>query len=379
MYIVESETINFLYNGELKEIGEGLYFGMPEDLYHRIPALSSTGLKNLLISAPDFYFNSELNPLRDEDAEDEDASEWRKFGKAAHTRVLEGRAVFDSLYCVEFIPPEGCLDTISDLKKALDDLGVPSQSKWKKADYVAAALAANPNVLIYDNEREKYYRETGGRIQMTQKEMRRIEIAAAMIEKHPELRFCFTGGHPEVTVIWKQTVKDKDGKPVTLWFKARIDYLKPNAIVDLKTFANKNNKPIDQALHDAVEYLGYYIQTVFYVYAGAWAIEFAKRGIVTTYSVHRFGPNPEFLEELKASTGHGFVNVFQKKGGAPLARGKRFSPKLKKFEEAKDKIEYAIQLFIQYYQTFGKEIWVDVSAITEFSDDEFPARRINPF
>ena len=48
--------------------------------------------------------------------------------------------------------------------------------------------------------------------------MRRIEIAAAMIEHHPELRHCFIGGYAEVTVIWFE-----DG----LWFKARFDYLKP--------------------------------------------------------------------------------------------------------------------------------------------------------
>ena len=377
MYIAESDTIDVMHNGEVQSFGEGLYFGLDESVYHRIPALSSTGLKNLLISAPDFYFNSELNPLREEDAEDEDAKEWRVFGKASHTRILEGKEIFDSLYCVEFIAPEGCLDTISDLKKALDDMGVPSQSKWKKADYIAAVLNANPNALIYDNEREKYYRETGGRIQLTQKEMRRIEIAAAMIEHHPELKHCFTGGHPEVTVIWRATVTI-DNKPVILWFKARLDYLKPQAIVDLKTFTNMRNKPIDQALHDVVENMKYHIQTAFYLLAGQAAIVFAKRGMVAVYT-KRCAPTAGFLQALLESNGHQFVNVFQKKGGAPLARGKYFSPKLKKLEEARDYIDHAIKLFCKYYAQFGNELWVDDSSITEFVDDEFPARRINPF
>lgn len=389
MYIAESDTIDFMYQAQPQSFGEGLYFGLPEDIYHRIPAISSTGLKNLLVSAPDFYFNSELNPFREEDGEDEDAKEWRVFGKASHTRVLEGKKVFDSLYCVEYLAPEGCLDTVSDLKawvasRGIDTKGLKSNagnppSKWGKSEWIEYVQSIDPNVLIFDVEQAKYFRETNGRIQMTQKDLRRIEIAAAMIEKHPELRYCFTGGFAEVTVIWKQVAIDHDGKSITLWFKARIDYLKPEAIVDLKTFTNMRNKPIDQALHDAVENMKYHVQTAFYTAAGIRAIGFARRGITTTYSVQRFGPTPEFLKELAASKGHTFMNVFQKKGGAPLARGKKFSQALRKFTEAQDYIELAIKLFCRYYQMFGTDIWVDVSSITEFVDDEFPARRINPF
>lgn len=360
-------ALDFSYQGQPQHITPGIYFGMPEDLYHSIPALSSTGLKNLLISAPDFYFNSWLNPMRDDDQEDGDsAKEWRRFGKASHTRNLEGKKTFDSLYCVEFLPPEGCLDTVADLKRYCIEVGIDTKgsSKWGKSEWISAVKFNNPNVLIYDVEREKYYQETGGKIQLTETEMRRIEIAAAMIEKHPELRHAFTGGYAEVTVIWIEN---------GLWFKARFDYLKPRAIVDLKTFTNKRHKPIDMALHETMAAMKYHIQVGLYTHAAEWASGFARAGISTTYSVDRFGPDADFLKNLgENKIGHEFYNVFQKKGGAPLARGKKFSRNLNMMACANASINIAIDRYKEYSAEFGTGIWVDKSSISDFEDALFP-------
>ena len=50
-------------------------------------------------------------------------------------------------------------------------------------------------------------------------------------------------------------------------FKARFDYLKPKAIVDLKTFGNFMNKPIDSAIYSAMASGKYHIQAAFYMRA----------------------------------------------------------------------------------------------------------------
>lgn len=359
------ESLNFEFHGQPQQLTEGIYFGMPEDFYHSIPALSSTGLKNVLISAPDFYANSWLNPYREEDAEDDEAKEWRKFGKASHTRNLEGKTVFNTLYCPEFIPPEGCLKTKEDLTKYCDDNGITVTKSWAKPKVIATIKTAGHNPLIYDEAEENYFRETGGKIQLSQKEIRHIEVAAAMIEKHPELKHCFVGGHPEVTIIWQGS----DG----LWLKARLDYLKPRAIVDLKTFTNKNHKPIDKALHETMAGLKYHIQVVLYTMAGAKAIEFAQKNMITVYSPQRYKPTDDFIKQLAESKGHEFFLVFQKKGGAPLARGKKFHGGLSMYKCAEVSIMQAIETYKKYYALFGKEIWVDVSSITDFEDDMFPA------
>ena len=345
---------------------EGIYFGMPEEDYHNIPALSNSLLKKLLISAPDFYFNSWLNPFRNEDAEDQDSAEWKVFGKATHTRILEGREVFYSLYCSAFVPPSDCLDTIADMKKFCKDLEIDLPkgfSSWAKDDWIRFVQSSHPEAKILDIEKNKYWHAQGRKTELAVADIRRIEIAAAMIEKHPELQYYFKGGYAEVTVVWREN---------GLWFKARFDYLKPEAIIDLKSFTNMQYKPIDMALYGAMAGLKYHIQVCHYIHAARKAVEFAQRGIFTTYGVNRFGPTPEFMKLLAESQDHMFYFCFQKKGGAPLARGKRFTRDMSMYRCAEVSVERAIAIYRQCYETFGDGIWVDSTPTTDFEDGLFP-------
>lgn len=369
---ITPRSLTIDYHGSPFDMVEGIHFGMDENLYHSLPALSSTGFKNLLISAPDFYFNSWLNPFREEDAEDNELKEWSIFGKAAHVRVLEGSVMFYSRYCVEFIPPEGCLKTTDDMKRYLTETGMDMKGKssWKKPEWVQAVKFQNPNALIYDMEEEKYFRETGGKIQLTEKQIRRIEIAAAMIEKHPELKGCFKGGYAEVTIIWFD-----DG----IWYKARIDFLKPETIVDFKTFTNDTkNMPIDRALYLKMASHKYHIQVCHYNKAVKFAVDFVKRGLITYTAQGIFNDPPErfkaFLEQFASYAGlRNFYFVFQKKGGAPLARGKKFKSNSLMFGAGEASIAEATEAYKHYLALYGTEIWVDDSSITEFEDDQFPA------
>ena len=65
--------------------------------------------------------------------------------------------MFDELYCVEFIAPEGCLKTIPDLKNYCAQNGIDTKgsSKWGKSEWVSAVQFANPNVLIHEVEEAK--------------------------------------------------------------------------------------------------------------------------------------------------------------------------------------------------------------------------------
>ena len=44
----------------------GIYFGMPEDVYHAIHAVSASGLKKLATSNMDYWACSPLNPDKEE-------------------------------------------------------------------------------------------------------------------------------------------------------------------------------------------------------------------------------------------------------------------------------------------------------------------------
>ena len=356
---------------------EGIYFGMPEDEYHALPMLSASGIKNILISPTDFYYRSWLNHDRNEDMEDTQAM---VIGRAYHKRILEGKEIFDRLYCPSFEAPSDCLVTIDDMKSALSDRGHSGKSTWKKADWILACRTYMPDVKILEIEKQIYDAQTNGRIQLSPELISRIELAAAMIEKHPQLSKCFSGGYAEVTVIWQD-----DG----IWFKARFDYLKPRAISDLKTFSNMQNKPVDLALYGAMGNMKYHIQAAHYLNAGDKAIQFAKRsiasnntgegrfvfaytsignGLVSYTAAPHLG---DFCAKLANTEQHDFFFVFQQKGIAPLARGKKFE-RGSMYACGQASIEMSVRLFKKYYAIYGEDIWVDEQDITSFDDALFP-------
>src|ERR1700722_18275726 len=91
----------------------GIYFNMPVDEYHRIPALSNSGIKQLLVS-PLNYWHHNLNPDRTEERD----TAAQRFGTATHCRLLEP-ACFPERYATEVHADDfpGALDTVDDLKK----------------------------------------------------------------------------------------------------------------------------------------------------------------------------------------------------------------------------------------------------------------------
>jgi hypothetical protein len=330
------------------DIQPGIYFHMEDDVYHSIPALSASGIKNLLVSPMDFWARARwLNPLY----EREEDSVAMILGRAYHKRILEGKAAFDGCYAPIFTAPEDCLKTVDDLKEVLKAEKLPVTGK--KDDLIDRLLAARPNARIYDLERLRYEERHGGKVFLGHAILNRIEIAAAMIEKHPHLSRCFTGGYPEVSVIWEE-----DG----IRMKARFDYLKPKAIIDLKTFANMMSKPIDRAIYGAMASGKYHIQAAFYLKAAQVARDLPVMDTEIP---------AEFLLEFSACEEHGFYHIFQQKGIAPLARGFKF-PRGMVYGAGVAAIEDAKQRYKECLAKFGADPWLDDRDIETFEDSQFP-------
>ena len=79
-----------------------IVFGMPENEYHAVNALSNSGIKELLVDPLDFWHQSWLNPGREE----KETTTAMMFGKAFHALVLEGGAAFQDRYCAEPNPED---------------------------------------------------------------------------------------------------------------------------------------------------------------------------------------------------------------------------------------------------------------------------------
>ncbi len=331
----------------------GIYFGLPESDYHAAEALSNSGIKNLLISPLDYWARTPwLNP-----AYQPEESRFMTNGSAYHKRILEGREAFQASYAPALdreAHPEA-LVTMDDMKAWLRARELPVSGK--KADLVTRILEDSPNVEIWDQLLSDYGKANEGKTFLAQGTINEIEIAAAMIERHPQLSKAFSGGYPEVSIFW-----EADGVPM----KARLDYLKPQAVVDLKTFSNPLGKPIDRAITQAMASGRYHVQAYVYMEAIAAAHRYLtdpERVFGWTADTHPAG----FLGEEQT-----FLFVFQQTGVAPVARGKVF-PKGLVYDCGGAAVHDARKTWKEYTKLFGSDPWVDQAEIATFDDTDFPA------
>lgn len=342
----------------MTDIAPGLYFGMDEAVYHAAPALSSSGIKNLLISPMDFWARCPwLNP----DVEDEDTTA-KALGKAYDTRITEGRERFYELYAAALDPADypNALRTMDEIREALPE-GAPKSGS--KTALRARLLQHQPDAEIWDDLVGEHAEHHGGKTLLPPDIVRRIEIAAAMIEKHPQLCKAFTGGYPQVSIFW-------DCPETGVRMKCRTDYLKTKAVVDLKTFSNPLGKPIDRAVTYAMAAYKYHLQTAVYLEG----IEAAKE------MLRENGPDVahgdvdiEWLETLASNEDfHRFMFVFQQTGIAPVARGYEL-PRALTYDCGKVAVYDAKRLYAYYCEKYGTGPWVDEVEIRTFDDTEFPA------
>jgi hypothetical protein len=312
----------------------GIFRGMPEEEYHRALALSASGIKWLRVSSLDWWARSVLSP----DYVDEE-TEAKRIGKAFHARIVEGRDVFNDRYAAALDPADypDALRTNEQLRQAIIDAGGTAKAAARKSDLIDTLRLHMPGAVVWDSIVDAHRIRSGDRILLPADLIRRIEIAAGYIEKHPDLGRAFTGGYPEVSVFWHDP---ETGIPC----KARFDYLKAAAIVDLKSFENVFGVPVDQAVTRAIANYRYPIQAAWYLDA-----------------MRHHEPDVE----------RRFLFVFQQKGVAPLARG-YLLPQMA-LEAARDQIRDAKELWRRCWDSFGPDTpWVDVADIREIDLTEFP-------
>lgn len=292
---------------------DGIYFGMSDAVYHADKALGSTGLKKLVGNAPDFWWESWMNPARDEN----DDTPAKIFGRQLHLCVLEGLEKFKAFHAPQYHPANR-KEGIAEIKEITAVGKVPVKFK----DYA------------------------------------KILAASAFIKANTTLSNAFEGGQPEVSVFW--TV---DG----VRFKARFDYLKLNAITDLKSIANRNDKEFAKACRDAVASYDYIISAEHYTEGRRQLKRLLSEGRV-------FGSHdPEWLAKVAANEVFAFVFVFWQKDGAPISHGIKLSPGNPLFSYARSMIAQAVDNYRTYLAEFGTETaWVPSTPLEELDETDLP-------
>ena len=351
----------------------GIYFDLAAEEYHADSALSASGMKRLMTGPLEFWRNSVLNPHREEVETDA-----KELGTAFHKRLLEGRDLFQQHYGVELDRDDfpSALSGADTLKEQCKTMGLPVSGTI--AVLCARILEADPEAQLWPVLVEENAAANEGKILLSASAFARIEASAALVEAHPDARRALRDGYSEVSIFWTD---DETG----IRLKARLDYLRLRAVVDLKTFSNRNGKPIDRAVVEAVARERYYIQAVVYVEA----CEAAKTLIKADPGCVHGPVDPAFITEFANSPQHGFVFVFLESCGFPAIRVRSFDqlePGAKKGASQNlywlmgvSCFRYAVSLYKDCVNTFGTDRpWTDYGeihangTIPSFRDEDFP-------
>jgi hypothetical protein len=292
---------------------DGIYFGMTDTVYHADRALGSTSIKKLIGNAPDFWWDSWMNPARDGD----DDTPSKIFGRQLHMCVLEGAEKFKARHAPQY------------------GKGNTKEGKSEIADIVAS-----------------------GKVPVKFKDYGKILAASAFIKANKTLANAFDGGQPEVSVFW--TI---DG----IRYKARFDYLKMNAITDLKSLANPYGKEFEKACRDAVASYDYLVSAEHYSEGRRQMKRLRDQGKV-------FGSHdPEWLAKVAANEIFAFVFVFWQKDGAPVSHGVKLSPGNPLFGYARQMIGKAVHNYRRFMNEFGTDAaWVPSTQLEELDETDLP-------
>lgn len=339
-------------------IPPGIYFGMPEHVYHGDKSLGSSRIKAIAVDPIEAQFDHLHGEDKDTDA--------LTFGSALHARVLEGRSAFESRFTKGFDKSEyqDCLITTEHLKEWLTARDQSGLSKLKKDGLIELALQIDPTVRIFDVLKAEWEKQNEGKQVLNVKRWAQVELASQWIQRDPLLSAVmedgtFIEGAPEVSVFYED-------RGVRL--KCRYDRLLRHAIVDVKTFAGMYGGSVTSLAVKAINRMRYDLQSADYLRGWQRAKQLFAEGLV-------FGdqPYPEFLEDCFDRDEPSWIWVMVKSTGAPQPLVVEWKAKFA-MQAAAEGVERAIDSYIALKDHFGEsEDWVPMHPPITLTDDMLPA------
>lgn len=325
----------------------GIYFGLNEELYHSLPWCGSGDIKKLAFVPQDYWAGSAMNDLR-EDNEKESAA--KIFGSAIHDAILYGDEVYKRRY--------GYVENDT----AQTGVSAEGIKAWIKAQ------GAEPRKLKDDNIR--YIKENWGMTLIRESENEQILKAAATMRANPYLIPAFTGGFPEVSIFWRE-----EDVPC----KCRIDYLKITASVDLKSFRSKDRlMELDRMILQDIFKYRYDAQAAHYTDGRLAAKALFEQGKIfvadpePTDPIPAARPSDEWLAKCLDNTEPGWVWVFYKADGAPIAKSYQSRFKGAAMEAGRVLKRRALTQYQEMVEKFGTGPWVNIEPPYDVDKEDLP-------
>lgn len=252
---------------------EGIYLDLPNDVYHALPALSSSGLKKFM-SSPAHYYRDYLSGIERKRTNTQRRT--LDTGTHAHSLVLEPGGYYDQFFR-DVIPSDypDALHTATQIEEQLVALDL--KKSGTKAEKIERLLEADPTAQVFDKIREDNCLKRGER-GTTMLEGEEVECfgdkvpvdgqiwddahrAQETVRSHAEADAYIQYGLPEVTIIARD--------PITgLMLKVKFDWLRfDDEAVDLKTTRSTKPEEFKRQLLN----LHYDLQQAFYCHVAKLA------------------------------------------------------------------------------------------------------------
>ncbi len=361
------------------QLPDGIYFNLPDEIYHGQDRLSSSRIKDLIVSPATFWAKSWMNPKRKEKQGDHFT-----VGKAYHTARLEPLE-FNNRFVMELDPDDYEIKTHAGIKRALKEIGEPQTKAGENALDAALRLrGCGYDDPIYHIDLMKWEAERKDRLSLSPTVWDEVIDDMRLLQGNKEASVFLKDGAPEVSFLWT----DEDG----IKWKVRFDWLATTHFSDFKTFVNSNGKKLDQCIADAFRFNGYYIQAYLY-----WsAMEEIRKGEHEIYHFNNNDPVPEIPELMK---NHPIIDgiraqksplkacyIFQEKGGIPnllareieIFRQEHDSPKPTPsllMRKAEIELNYAVLQYKQCIEIFGTDgrPWEPLNPVGTIGDVDYPS------
>lgn len=239
----------------MEDYKEGIYFGMSDEEYHGIPYFSRSACEDMIFDPS----GKELRYKREHPKQETPAMQ---FGSALHCLILENER-FHREYArkpsIENMRGKIILKSTEDLKLFLANVG--EKVSGKKADLIDRALPyVDPEkFLIWDNVLESFHEqvEQNNMKVLTDDDIDTLDGIYESFSSDPLLPKLIENSKFEVVILWRD-------ESTGVMCKCKLDSIRPEAIVDLKTFSVKGRKSLKRTMQDTVTYDRYNLQ--FFVY-----------------------------------------------------------------------------------------------------------------
>ena len=254
---------------ETKQLpAEGIYFKMSADDYFALPYFSRSLAQKVNFSGEEAEFYIK-NPTKETPA--------MALGTAIHSMFLEPE-IFGETYTkapsIADFAGKKIIQTVDDLKPYLEAFGL--KKSGKKEELVASVREyLDPSeVVIWDDVKENFECKVAfsGKIVLSDQDFETLTKMREALTRYEELPAALENGRAEVVIIWKD-------KSTGVMCKCRLDYVQPEAIIDIKSYSIKDfNTPLLDQLRKKTIFSFYNLQYAIYAEALESAINAINEG-----------------------------------------------------------------------------------------------------